>query len=187
VSKKASLQAVDAAITLENRNSRIDMIAKVALETSLGGNEDFARCFFNLAFEFAQRTEKESDKLFNMLDVASIQANSNNPEAAQIQFGEARNYASNLQGGKFLINVAVKEAEAGFEEDALRIAQPITNPKELAELAAIFASRSYLEGFRQILVSGLLDMDTIGKMCTCLAKILPDQAEDIAEIVNKFM
>jgi hypothetical protein len=185
VSQKAFLQAVDAAIIIEDSNSRIQMIAKVALETSLGGNEDFARRFFNLAFEVAQTSEKESDKLFSMLNVAFIQANSNNPEAAQVKFREARTFASSLQGGKFLINVAVKQAEAGFEEDALRTAQPIKNPKELVELAAVFASRSYLDGFRQVLVSGVFDMDTMGKMCIFLVKILPDQAESIAEIVNK--
>jgi hypothetical protein len=54
-------------------------------------------------------------------------------------------------------------------------------------LAAVFAKRSYLEGFKQIFVSGLFDMDITGKMCILLAKILPDQAEGIAEIVNKFM
>jgi hypothetical protein len=178
--------AFEAVNRLESTRSKITLLTNLALAQSIGGCEHLAQKTFATAIELAQSNKEQYDKLFDLLVIAVAQSKTYSRAEACITFEAARNMAYTAQDGKWLMEVAVKLAETGFGNEALEIAQTISKSKDILHLAAVFADRCELVNFKRALLLVPLDLEIAGKMCLLLARAIPDQATELAVIIDKF-
>ena len=179
-------EAMDNAMGVNDLRSRVEIISQVALEQSLGGHEELARFSFNFAFDSAKIFEDDYERFLVMRKVASFQAKSNNPDAAKNKFNEIQEMAKTVKDERHLIYVAIDQAKAGFSDDALDTVKKIVKSIDVSDLANVFVSKCEKKNFELLLKYGSFDNTSLIRMAVLASKICPDQALEIAEIVNEF-
>jgi tetratricopeptide (TPR) repeat protein len=170
------------------REWALQVIAKVQVQV---GERDAARTTFAAACETAQRIDEEKDRAGALRAIAQAQAQAGERDAARETFTAALETAQRIDKAEERANalgaIAEAQAHAGFGGQAVRTAETILTDrnKHLPKIAAALAKVGDREHFKRLLIPCAYYLDAAYEMCGLLARLYPEQATAIANIVQQ--
>jgi hypothetical protein len=127
-----------------------------------------------------------------LLDIAAVQVHRGEREAARSTFTAVLQTVQAIQQEWMHISalraIATIQAQVGFGEQALRTAEAILTDRNehLPEIAKALVEVGDRENFKRLLVPCAYYLDAAYRMCGLLARVYPEQASAVAEVVREF-
>lgn len=139
--------------------------------------------------DLVENVECWKQKFKFYLDIAALQAKIGYLEEACATFKFAHDLANRNMDIKKMETVAVNQVKAGLEKEALDTLREIAlkNSNAVPKVAEVFVEQGKIKNFKKIIPLISCTNEAVAKMCILLARAYPEQAEEIAEIVIKYM
>ena len=121
--------------------------------------------------------------------IASAQVRRGDDEEAvksiSLSYNQAENWENDLLSASIFRNIASAQAKAGLASQALQTAARINvlQYSHLPDIAAAFAEKGDKASFKKLLVECVNFEDTIHRVVGLIAKLYPDSAENIMELL----
>ncbi|NEQ68470.1 MAG: AAA family ATPase [Symploca sp. SIO2D2] len=140
---------------------------------------------FTAAIKTAQRINDSYLRAEAITEIAEAQIQAENFTAA---IKTAQQIDDSYYRALMLTRIAKAQVEAKLSKQALSTAEKISvnRNKNLPDIAAAFVENDDKENFKRLLIPCAYYLDAAYQMCGHLAKLYPEQATDIAKIVQKF-
>lgn len=142
-----------------------------------------ARELFVSAIQAAQGIKDDNDRAYSLSHIASAMAQTGHFEIAletarDIKYEDHRSFA--------LSRIASTMAQTSFPKQTLETLEMITvnRDEHLPEIAGAFAESNDKESFKHLLIPCVYYLDAAYKMCGLLARLYPEQAAGIAEVIK---
>jgi len=175
---KATIQEIE---TEEGRQE-----ALVTLAVALAETGDIVE-----AATLAQDIKEPEDQATIYANIALKHAQNGNTSAAHTAFATALSFAQTIASAEqqaYTLNaIAAFQARAGLADDALRTLEllPVKHERYWPSLAAVFAENGDKDHFKRLLLPCAGYVDAAYAMCGHLARLYPEQASAIAEVLLK--
>ncbi|NEQ67619.1 MAG: AAA family ATPase [Symploca sp. SIO2D2] len=140
---------------------------------------------FTAALETAQQISNSYEQAEVLTEIAKAQPT---PENFTTALETAQQIDSSYKRAEALMNIAKAQIGAKLSKPALLTTEKIAVNRNLhlPDIAAAFIENDDKENFKRLLIPCAYYLDASFQMCGHLAKLYPEQATDIAKIVQKF-
>ena len=94
-----------------------------------------------------------------------------------------------MENDRDIENASVKQAKTGLQKEVITTLKKIKlkTLNVVPKVAEVFVEQKEIESFKKIIPLISCNNDAVAKTCILLARAYPEQAEEIAEIVIKYM
>jgi tetratricopeptide (TPR) repeat protein len=153
------------------------------------GEKERAKEVLEHALKVAGRIELAGSKAEVLAEIAAGLAQAGERERAKKVLEHALKGAEEIEEARdnalALMKIAGKLARAGWEQEAVKVAKAIpTERKCLPEIAEVLVEAGDKERFKQLLLPCAYYLDAAYRMCGLLARLYPEQAGAVADIVK---
>ena len=140
---------------------------------------------FSAALRIARQIRNAGDRVDALCAIGVALAKVDHEKAASV-FLDALQMAQEAENPSAMLSrIAASQAKAGLRAQAIQTAERIVSARDenLPEVAAAFVEARDIVGFKTLLLECVFYLSAACRMCGILAKIYPEQATKVAEVV----